>query len=108
MAHRGAVLPLPSRGGTYMNEGRPAGPRLEAGTIAPIANAVRTRMASAMQVVDEAFRRIETVDTRLHAFCTLDPEGARKAAEDLDRRLARGERVGPLAGVPVAIKDLIS
>jgi aspartyl-tRNA(Asn)/glutamyl-tRNA(Gln) amidotransferase subunit A len=80
----------------------------EAGTIAPIANAVRTRMASAVQVVDEAFRRIEAVDSRLHAFCTLDIEGARKAAEDVDRRLARGETIGPLAGVPVAIKDLIS
>ena len=43
----------------------------------------------------------------MHAFATVAREQALAKAEEIDRRLARGEAVGPLAGVPVAIKDLV-
>lgn len=74
---------------------------------AAIAEAVKNGRASAMSMVDETFRRIAALDPSLHAFCTLDEEGAREAADNIDRRLARNEPVGALAGVPVAVKDLI-
>ncbi|QHI97581.1 amidase [Xylophilus rhododendri] len=75
--------------------------------IADIAEAVRSGTASAESLVDETFARIAALDGSLHAFCTLDEAGARDAAREVDRRIARGDPVGPLAGVPVAVKDLI-
>jgi aspartyl-tRNA(Asn)/glutamyl-tRNA(Gln) amidotransferase subunit A len=83
-------------------------PRTDAGTIAPIAAAVRGGRVSAEAVLDEALARIDALDGRLHAFCTLDEAGARAAARAVDARVARGEPAGALAGVPVAIKDLVS
>jgi aspartyl-tRNA(Asn)/glutamyl-tRNA(Gln) amidotransferase subunit A len=47
------------------------------------------------------------LDGRFHAFCTVDPDAARDVAERIDQRLYRGDAVGPLAGVPVAVKDLL-
>jgi aspartyl-tRNA(Asn)/glutamyl-tRNA(Gln) amidotransferase subunit A len=81
--------------------------RTEAGRIAPIAAAVREGRTSAVTVAKEALRRIAALDTQLHAFCTPDEEGALAAAQRIDERIARGDKVGPLAGVPVAVKDLI-
>ncbi len=78
------------------------------GTIAPIASAVRAGRTTAQAVLDDALARIEAVDDRLHAFCTLDVEGARAAARAVDAAVAAGQPVGALAGVPVAIKDLVS
>ncbi|RYF69983.1 MAG: hypothetical protein EOO22_15165, partial [Comamonadaceae bacterium] len=74
---------------------------------AAMAGAVRSGQSSAAQMVDDALRRIAALDSSLHAFCTLDEAGARAAAERIDRRLARNDPVGPLAGVPVGVKDLI-
>src|SRR5204863_121018 len=45
---------------------------------------------------------------RLHAFLHVAEERARKAADELDARVTRGESVGPLAGVPLAVKDNIA
>lgn len=80
----------------------------ESGFIAPIASAVRSRRVSAMEVLEDALDRIATLDGQLNAFCTLDIEGARAQATEVDRRIACGEQVGPLAGVPVGVKDLIA
>jgi len=90
-----------------MNSKQQAAGRTSSGTIAPIVEAVRAGRVSAEALVDETFRRIGALDASLHAFCTLDEAGARAAAAQIDRRIAQGEAVGPLAGVPVAVKDLI-
>ena len=82
--------------------------RTATGTIAPIADAVRAGRTTAEAVLDDALARIEALDARLHAFCTLDEAGARHAARAVDAAVANGDPVGPLAGVPVAIKDLVS
>jgi len=79
-----------------------------AGVIAPIANAVRGGHLTATEVVEDAFSRIAALDGSLHAFCTLNEEGARTAAAEIDLGIARGEPAGLLAGVPVAVKDLVS
>jgi aspartyl-tRNA(Asn)/glutamyl-tRNA(Gln) amidotransferase subunit A len=81
--------------------------RTAAGTLAPIAEAVRSGRARAEAVLEDALARIATCDDRLHAFCTVDAAGARAAARAIDERVARGQPVGALAGVPVAIKDLV-
>ena len=72
-----------------------------------LAAAIRRREFSASEAVDAALTRIAVLDGRFHAFCTVDPDAARDVAERIDQRLYRGDAVGPLAGVPVAVKDLL-
>ncbi|MEZ0214184.1 MAG: amidase [Xanthobacteraceae bacterium] len=69
---------------------------------------IRRRELSAREAVSAALARIEALDGDLAAFCLLAPQTALAEADAVDRRLAAGEAVGPLAGVPVAIKDLIA
>jgi aspartyl-tRNA(Asn)/glutamyl-tRNA(Gln) amidotransferase subunit A len=76
--------------------------------LAELAAAVRSGALRAADVVEASLARIATVDATLHAFCTLDAAAAREQARAIDDRLAHGEPVGALAGVPVAIKDLIA
>ena len=51
--------------------------------------------------------QIEMVNTQVNAIVTLVPEMAMEAARKADEKLARGEEVGPLHGLPVAHKDLV-
>ena len=61
--------------------------------------------ASALSVLEESLARIRARNDELNVFLYVDEEGARAAASALDERVARGENVGALAGVPVALKD---
>ena len=72
-----------------------------------IAAAVRARRVTAAAVTEAALARMDRAEPAIHAFCTPMPDQARAAARDIDRRIATGLPVGPLAGVPVAVKDLI-
>src|SRR4051812_47481724 len=72
-----------------------------------IADAVRRRETSPVDTVEAALATMAAVEPRLHAFSTPAPEQARAAAAELEAALARGAPAGPLAGVPVAIKDLV-
>src|SRR4051794_22193697 len=72
-----------------------------------LAQAVRTKQVSAVEVTEAALHHIETLDPLLHAFCTPTPEIARAEAAAVERAILAGDPVGPLAGVPYGIKDLI-
>jgi len=72
---------------------------------AAIAHAVRAGRESASDVVVRALDRIAATDPAIGVFLTVDRDGARRAAERVDAKRASGELLGPLAGVPVAIKD---
>lgn len=72
-----------------------------------IAEQVSSRAVSARDILDAAFAALDKVEPIIHAFATLARDEAYAAADALDQRIARGEPVGPLAGVPVAIKDLV-
>src|SRR5262245_64634665 len=62
---------------------------------------------SARQVVDTFLAEIDRTETALHSFLHIDHEGARRAAASIDERRSRGERLGMLAGLPVAVKDVL-
>ena len=70
-----------------------------------IAAAVRSGTRSAVDVVEEHLTAIAARDGEIHAFNLVTADQARQAALALDRRIAAGEDPGPLAGVPVALKD---
>ena len=76
-------------------------------TSAQIADAVRSGDLTARAVVDAHLSRIDRLDTRLRAFLDTFHEPAKRAADEIDRRRASGAPLGPLAGVPVALKDNI-
>lgn len=75
---------------------------------AAIATGVASGALCPVAVTEAHLARIEALDGTLAAFCTPDPAGAREAARALAGRIARAEKVGPLAGVPVAVKDLVA
>ncbi|GAA1390296.1 Asp-tRNA(Asn)/Glu-tRNA(Gln) amidotransferase subunit GatA [Catellatospora chokoriensis] len=63
---------------------------------------------SAEEVTRAHLDRIAEVDGRVHAFLHVDDAGAVEAARAVDAKRAAGEQLGPLAGVPIAIKDVIA
>ena len=73
---------------------------------AELAGLMARREVSAEEVVRAHLDRIEAAEPDLHAFLYIDAERALATARDIDARRAVGERLGPLAGVPVALKDL--
>lgn len=79
--------------------------RMDAGRLAA---AIRTKQLSAAEVTEAALARMEALEPHIHAFCTPTPEVARAAAARVDAAIAAGEDVGPLAGVPIGIKDLVA
>jgi aspartyl-tRNA(Asn)/glutamyl-tRNA(Gln) amidotransferase subunit A len=83
-------------------------PTRVAGPVTParaVADAVRRGERGAAEVLDEQLARIEQLDPHVHAFNLVTTDQAREAALAIDRRVAAGEDPGPLAGVPVALKD---
>ena len=75
-------------------------------TAAGIARRVRDGDLSPVEVVDATLEAIEERNERTNAFVTVTDERAREAAERAERAVESGEVLGPLHGVPVAIKDL--
>ena len=74
---------------------------------AELAALVRSRELSAADLLAAHLAQIERLNPRVNAICTLDADGAAEAAAQLDTALANGADAGPLAGLPVAVKDLV-
>tara|TARA_B100001123_G_scaffold15100_1_gene17178 strand:- start:4234 stop:5667 length:1434 start_codon:yes stop_codon:yes gene_type:complete len=74
---------------------------------AAIAADVRAGTRTARAVVEEHLAAIDAREDEIHAFNLVTADAALARADDLDRRIAAGEDPGPLAGVPVALKDNI-
>ncbi|HEV2364302.1 MAG TPA: amidase [Caulobacteraceae bacterium] len=75
-------------------------------TVVEIADKVASGELSARAMVAEAFDQIAAKNGDINAFVMLDRSAAEAAAEAIDARVARGESVGALAGVPIGVKDL--
>jgi aspartyl-tRNA(Asn)/glutamyl-tRNA(Gln) amidotransferase subunit A len=76
-------------------------------TAAATAEAIASGETSSAEVTEAHLERIRAVDGAVHAFLHVDEDGARDTARRLDARRAAGEALGPLAGVPLALKDVI-
>ncbi len=72
-----------------------------------IAGLIGSGEASAVEVTQAHLDRIDSDDGALHAFLRVDTDGALSAARAVDDRRAAGEPLGPLAGVPLALKDVV-
>ncbi|SEQ98597.1 Asp-tRNA(Asn)/Glu-tRNA(Gln) amidotransferase subunit GatA [Streptomyces radiopugnans] len=77
-------------------------------TAAETAARIASGQASAVEVAEAHLARIEAVDEKVHAFLHVDREGALARARTVDAKRSRGERLGPLAGVPLALKDIFT
>jgi Asp-tRNA(Asn)/Glu-tRNA(Gln) amidotransferase A subunit family amidase len=72
-----------------------------------LAAKVRAKKVSPTEVVEAFLARIEEVNPKLNAYVTVDAEGARASARTVEDAIQQGDPVGPLAGVPVSIKDIV-
>ena len=79
----------------------------KAATAAEIASSVSAGKTTASAVVDAALARIGTLDKTYNAFTSVVADRARSKASAIDTAVAAGKPVGPLAGVPFAVKNLI-
>src|SRR5581483_4062340 len=71
-----------------------------------MAQAVRDRRLSPVEVTDALLARIEALNPALNAYCLVTPEMARAQAKAAEAAVMRGDALGPLHGVPLSIKDL--
>ena len=74
---------------------------------AELAELIASGQTSAVEVTQAHLDRIASDDGALHAFLRVDTDGALAAARAVDDRRAAGEPLGPLAGVPLALKDVV-
>ncbi|MDG4823464.1 Asp-tRNA(Asn)/Glu-tRNA(Gln) amidotransferase subunit GatA [Asanoa sp. WMMD1127] len=77
-------------------------------TASEIAKRISDGDASAEEVTRAHLDRIAAVDGKVHAFLHVDADGALEAARAVDAKRAAGEELGPLAGVPIAVKDVLT
>jgi aspartyl-tRNA(Asn)/glutamyl-tRNA(Gln) amidotransferase subunit A len=73
-----------------------------------LAGRVKAKELSPVEVVEAVLGRLERLDPVLHAFTTVTADDARAEARRIEQDIAAGREVGPLAGVPTGVKDLIS
>ena len=91
-----------------MSLSRAATPELIRHTAVDLAAKIKSRELSAVEVARAYLDRIAAVDGEIHAFLYVDGERALASAARVDAKIAAGEPVGPLAGVPLALKDILT
>ncbi len=77
-------------------------------TAAGLAGRIARREVSSQEVTQAHLDRIAEVDGQVHAFLHVDGVRAVAAAQAVDTKIAAGEPVGPFAGVPLALKDVLT
>jgi aspartyl-tRNA(Asn)/glutamyl-tRNA(Gln) amidotransferase subunit A len=75
-------------------------------SVEAISERVRSGEQSAREVTEHAIARIEALNPTINAFVAWDGERALAQADALDARVAAGDDAGPLAGIPIGVKDL--
>src|ERR1700723_3369179 len=77
-------------------------------TIGSVRDALLAKRTSARELAKDFYAQIERRNPQINAFLALCPERAYAQADRVDAAIAKGQPLGPLAGVPVAIRDVIS
>jgi aspartyl-tRNA(Asn)/glutamyl-tRNA(Gln) amidotransferase subunit A len=77
-------------------------------TISTVREALTTKQLSARELTKDFYERIGHENPKLNAFLTLSPERAYAQADRVDAAIAKGDPLPPLAGIPVALKDVLS
>jgi len=70
-----------------------------------MAEQIRQKKLSPVELVEAHLARIEELNPKLNAFVQVDAEGARRQARTAEEAVVRGEELGPLHGVPISIKS---
>ena len=76
-------------------------------TVTELLSAMNSGALSAESLTQAALDRIASIDGQMNAWLHVDAEGALATARAIDHRRAQGHALGPLAGVPVGVKDMI-
>ena len=74
-------------------------------SIKELVKKIQDKEISCVEVVDYYIKEIEKKEDKIDAFLLLQTEDALKKAKELDEKIAKGEKVGRLVGIPIAIKD---
>ncbi len=74
-------------------------------TAVELGRKIKEKELTAVQATQAVLDQIDRVENTVHAYVTVDKEGALKKAAEIQKKIDNGELTGPLAGVPVAIKD---
>src|SRR5215472_3570630 len=77
-------------------------------TVAAVRDALKSKEISSRELTRDFFQRIENRNRQLNAYLTVSHERAYAQADRIDAMIAKGEDLPPLAGVPIAVKDVIS
>ena len=77
-------------------------------TAAEMASALAAKEISSVELTKQHLDRIAAVDGKINAFLHIDKAGALEQAEVIDKKRASGEKLSPLAGVPIAVKDILA
>ena len=77
-------------------------------TAAEMASALAAKEISSVELTQQHLDRISEVDGKINAFLHIDNSGALEQAEAIDKKRAKGEELSPLAGVPIAVKDILA
>ena len=73
--------------------------------VAEMAASLKAKRLSPVEVMEAVLSRIERLNPRLNAYCTLVAESALEQAKEAEDKIMRGEKLGPLHGIPLAVKD---
>lgn len=74
-------------------------------TAVELGRKIKAKEVTAVEALEAAIRQIEAQDLELNCYVTVDKEGAFRRAEEVQKLIGEGKLTGPLAGVPVAVKD---
>ena len=77
-------------------------------TAAEMASALAAKEISSVDLTKQHLDRIASIDGKIHAFLHIDSAGALEQADAIDKKRASGEKLSPLAGVPIAVKDILA
>jgi aspartyl-tRNA(Asn)/glutamyl-tRNA(Gln) amidotransferase subunit A len=77
-------------------------------TAAQMADAIAKGETTSVELTQAHLDRVATIDGQVKAFLHVDSEGALAQAKDVDARRAKGEKLSPIAGIPLALKDVLA